>query len=307
MALYLVTGGCGFIGAQLCAALLARGDSVRVLDDLSTGRRDRLAAEVELIIGDVADAALLRQAMQGVAGCFHLAAIASVQRSVEDWPGVHRVNLGGTIAVFDAARAAGPVPVVYASSAAVYGDNPAIPLAEILPARPLTAYGADKYAAELHALAGWHVHHLPSTGLRIFNAYGPGQEPHSPYAGVIAIFAARLAAGQAITIHGDGGQARDFIYIDDVVRHLLAAMQAHPAAARVFNVCTGHATTILHLAQSLGGILGREPVLNAAPCRAGDILASVGDPTAAQAGLGLRADTTLAQGLQRLLAAPLSV
>lgn len=305
MALYLVTGGCGFIGAHLCAALLARGDSVRVLDDLSTGRRDRLAPEVELIVGDVADAGLLRQAMRGVAGCFHLAAIASVQRSVEDWPGAHRVNMGGTIAVFEAARVAGPVPVVYASSAAVYGDNPAVPLAETAPARPLTAYGADKYAAELHAVAGWHVHHLPSTGLRIFNAYGPGQEPGTPYAGVIAIFAARLAAGLPITIHGDGGQARDFVYIDDVIRHLLAAMQAHPTAARVFNVCTGRATTILELVYNLGLIMGARPVLHHVPRRSGDILASVGDPAAAQAALGLRAGVTLAQGLQMLLAAPM--
>ena len=151
MALYLVTGGCGFIGSHLADALVAAGHGVRILDDLSTGKRENAPHAAEIVVGDVADAAAVRRAMAGVAGCFHLAAIASVARSNEDWAGTHRVNLTGAINVFDAARAqaGGPVPVVYVSSAAVYGDNPNVPLAEDAATRPLTAYGADKLGCEL--------------------------------------------------------------------------------------------------------------------------------------------------------------
>jgi UDP-glucose 4-epimerase len=305
MALYLVTGGCGFIGSHLTDALLARGDDVRILDDLSTGRRENVPAGVEVMVGDVADAALVRRAMAGVAGCFHLAAIASVQRSVEDWLGAHRANLTGAIAVFDAARnAAGPdpVPVVYASSAAVYGDNAAVPLAETATTRPLTAYGADKYGCELHGHVGWHVHHVPNTGMRFFNVYGPRQDPKSPYSGVIAIFAERIAADTEIVINGDGLQVRDFVYVQDVVRHLMAAMQDHPPVARVFNVCTGQATTVLALAEAIGQVAGRVPKLRHGPGRPGDIRLSIGNPAAATAALGIQALTKLVAGLRPTLA-----
>jgi len=305
MALYLVTGGCGFIGSHLTDALLARGDSVRILDDLSTGRRDNVPANVEVMVGDVADAALVRRAMAGVAGCFHLAAIASVQRSVEDWLGAHRANLTGAIAVFDAARnAAGPnpIPVVYASSAAVYGDNADVPLAETATTRPLTAYGVDKYGCELHGYVGWHVHRVPSTGMRFFNVYGPRQDPKSPYSGVIAIFAERIAADTEIVINGDGLQVRDFVFVEDVVRHLMAAMQDHPPVARVFNVCTGQATTVLALAEAIGQVAGRVPKLRHGPGRPGDIRLSIGNPAAAITALGIQAKTTLVEGLRPTLA-----
>ena len=227
MAFWLVTGGCGFIGSHLVDALLARGDKVRVLDDLSTGRRSNLPGGVEVMVGDVADASAVARAMAGVDGCFHLAAVASVQRGNEDWLGTHRVNLTGTIAVFDAARTCnrkGPVPVVYASSAAVYGDNPDMPLSESAATAPLSAYGADKLGCELHGRVAWQVHKVPSTGFRFFNVYGPRQDPKSPYSGVIAIFADKVAENREITVNGDGGQVRDFVYVADVVRHLVAAM-----------------------------------------------------------------------------------
>lgn len=156
MAAYLVTGGCGFIGSHLVDALRADGHSVRILDDLSTGKRENVPAVEDIVIGDVADADVVKQAMDGMDGCFHLAAIASVQRSNEEWALTHRVNLTGTVNVFDAARSAkdgAPVPVVYASSAAVYGDNPAVPLSEDAEKCPLTAYGADKLGCEQHARA----------------------------------------------------------------------------------------------------------------------------------------------------------
>ncbi|MEA2755953.1 MAG: UDP-glucose 4-epimerase, partial [Aliidongia sp.] len=248
---YLVTGGCGFIGSHLVDSLLGDGHDVVVLDDLSSGRRENLDPRALLVVGDVADRAVTADAMAGVDGCFHLAAIASVARSNEDWLGTHRTNLTGAITLFDAARKPVPVPVVYASSAAVYGAADDFYLSEDSPTRPLTAYGADKLGCELHARVASHVHGIATTGLRLFNVYGPRQDPHSPYSGVISIFAERLAAGRPVTIHGDGLQTRDFIYVADVVGHLRAAMDRTRAGAAIYNVCTRHATSVLEIARIL--------------------------------------------------------
>ncbi|WP_158044218.1 NAD-dependent epimerase/dehydratase family protein [Skermanella pratensis] len=305
MAFWLVTGGCGFIGSHLVDALVARGDRVRVLDDLSTGRRSNLPPGVGLMVGDVADAAAVSRAMAGVDGCFHLAAVASVQRGNEDWLGTHRINLTGTVAVFDAARACnpcGPVPVVYASSAAVYGDNPDMPLAETAATAPLSAYGADKLGCELHGRVAWRVHGVPSTGFRFFNVYGPRQDPKSPYSGVIAIFADRVAGRREITVNGDGGQTRDFVYVSDVVRHLVAAMDGKPQGSAVYNVCTGRPTTVLELARIISRIGGVEPRIAHGPSRAGDIRESLGDPRRAAEAFGFTADTLVAEGLRETLA-----
>ena len=227
MSRFLVTGGAGFIGSHLCDALVRRGDTVRVLDDLSTGHRSNLPEGVELTVGDIADPDTALAATEGVDGCFHLAAIASVERGVNDWLGTHRANLTGTIAILDAIRRHGTrTPVVYASSAAVYGDCRTIPIPEAAERRPLSAYGADKYGCELHALTASHVHGIPTTGLRFFNVYGPRQDPRSPYSGVISIFCERILAGQPIRVYGDGAQTRDFIHVGDVVAALGAAMRA---------------------------------------------------------------------------------
>ena len=300
MALYLVTGGAGFIGSHLTDAILAQGHQVRVLDDLSTGKRENLDPRCDLQLGDVADAAAVRRAMQGVAGVFHLAAIASVQRSNEAWLETHRTNLSGTIAVLEAARDAGRVPMVYASSAAIYGDQGAGAIRETATPQPSTAYGADKYGSELHARIGFGVHGVPTLGCRFFNVYGPRQDPKSPYSGVISIFAARFAAGQGVTIHGDGGQTRDFVYVADVVRHLLAGMELlHQAPqAAVFNVCTGRATSVLDLAKTLAAVNGRPAALSFSAGRAGDIRESLGSPAAATAALGVRARMPLEEGLR---------
>jgi UDP-glucose 4-epimerase len=300
MATYLVTGGAGFIGSHLCDALLAAGHRVRVLDDLSTGKCSNLDARVELVVGDVGDVSAVAAAADGVEGIVHLAAIASVQRSTEDWAGTHRTNLTGTIHVFDAARKNGSIPVVYASSAAVYGNNPKLPLAEDSATKPLSAYGADKLGCELHAHVAGLVHGVPSAGFRFFNVFGPRQDPASPYSGVISIFAARVQKGQACTIQGDGGQARDFVYVADVVAALRKGLEAASVSAPVFNVGTGAATSVLDLALLLQRLARSNADPAFAPPRAGDIRLSLSDCTRLRA-LGWSPQTRLEAGLEATL------
>jgi UDP-glucose 4-epimerase len=306
LATYLVTGGAGFIGSHLCEALVGLGHRVRILDDLSTGRRDNCPRGAELLVGDVADATMVARACAGIDACFHLAAVASVQRGNEDWLGTHRVNLTGAVAVFDAARAAGSgkaVPVIYASSAAVYGDNPHIPLVEDAAVRPLSAYGADKLGCELHARVAGYVHGVPTVGFRFFNVYGPRQDPRSPYSGVISIFCDRFRRGAGVTVYGDGGQGRDFVYVGDVVRGLLAALPKANTEARVFNLSSGRLTTIRDLAATIARLCGAAPRIDFQPSRPGDIRYSQGNAAAALDALGWRAETALEEGLARTLAA----
>lgn len=296
MARILVTGGCGFIGAHLCAALSARGDQLRVLDDLSTGHEAKLPHGTEFLLGDINRTADLAEALDGVDACFHLAAIASVERAVQDWPGTHRTNLSATIGLFDIARRRA-IPVVYASSAAVYGQGDAQPLEEDAPRRPLSSYGADKLGCEQHARVAGLVHGVPSIGLRFFNVYGPGQDPASPYSGVISIFCDRLARGLPINIFGDGRQTRDFVFVQDVVRALIAALPRASLAAPVVNVCTGTAVTIQGLAQMIASINGMPLDIRWQPARAGEIPHSVGSPARARTLLGLGLPVPLRDGL----------
>lgn len=300
MARFLVTGGCGFIGSHLVESLLADGHGVVVLDDLSSGTRDNVPDQTEIIVGDVRSAESVRGAMRGVDGCFHLAAVASLQQSFEDWPGTSATNLGGTVNVLDAARrlkTGRPVPVVYASSAAVYGDNPDLPLRETASTRPLSAYGADKRACELHGHVAGHLHGVPNVGLRFFNVYGPRQDPSSPYSGVISIFADRLRKHEPLAVFGDGEQTRDFIFVADVVRHLRAAMQRADTSAAVYNVCAGTATSINDLARRMAAIIGNSPDIRHQAARPGDIRASIGDPSRARETLGVSSEVALTDGL----------
>ncbi len=307
---YLITGGAGFIGSHLADALLAAGHTVRVLDDFSTGRVENVDPRCEVIRGDVCDPKMVQRAMLGTSGCFHLAAIASVARGNEDWLGTHRVNLGGTITVLDAARHLAGVPVVYASSAAVYGRTSGI-ADEAMPTAPLTAYGADKRGSELHARAGTLVHGVPTLGFRFFNVFGPRQDPNSPYSGVISIFAKKIASGEPIQIHGTGRQTRDFIYVGDIVAFLLAGMRALRAGrdveaeigAPALNACTGRETSVADLAHTIGRLLGCEPQIHHGPPRPGDIERSVGAPARAESLLGMTARTELSEGLALTLAA----
>jgi UDP-glucose 4-epimerase len=318
----LVTGGAGFIGSHLVDSLLADGFKVRVLDDLSSGRRGNLDARAELVIGDVADRAGVRTAMAGITGVFHLAAVASVARGNEDWLGTHRTNQSGTIAILEAARMeamgkARAVPVIYASSAAVYGDTGQEAAHERMVPNPETAYGADKLGSELHARVGSRIHGVPNVGLRFFNVYGPRQDPASPYSGVISIFARKAAERATITLHGDGAQTRDFVHVSDVVRHLRAAMglllSKHATAGNgaafstVLNVCTGRAVSIRELALMLGRLHRGVPRTEHSLARPGDIRHSRGQWHTAEAILGLRATVALEDGLTTLMCTDLDV
>ncbi|MEZ5756370.1 MAG: NAD-dependent epimerase/dehydratase family protein [Paracoccaceae bacterium] len=302
MAEYLITGGCGFVGSHLADALLARGNRVVVLDNMSTGKRGNLDAAVRVIEGDVSDPAAVSEAIRGCAGVFHLAGIASVAYCNEHWREGHLTNQTGSVTVFEAAARAGRIPVVYTSSAAVYGDTGAGPIAETRPTRPLTAYGADKLGSELHGRIAQGVHGLSTVGFRPFNIYGPRQDPSSAYSGVISIFNDRLGRGLPVTVFGDGLQTRDFVFVADVVAFLLAGMaHADKVAGQVFNICTGRTTTLLDLIAILGRLHGITPEVRHEAARLGDIRDSLGDPAQARAMLGVRADVPLEAGLAVLL------
>lgn len=304
----LVTGGCGFIGSHLSHALAAAGHTVRILDNLSTGKRENAPASAEVIVGDIVDTDAVSRAIQGIDGIFHLAAVASVQQCNEAWLASHRTNLTGTITLFEAAAKAesGPIPVIYASSAAVYGDNGNLPLSEDSATLPLTSYGQDKLSAEHYARIGAQLHHLPSVGLRFFNVYGPGQNPHSPYSGVISRFIDAAQNGGNVTFFGDGEQTRDFIFVGDIValcmdslQHLLA--QKQPRAHAVLNGATGVATSLRTLLDTIESITGHRVDRIFAEARAGDIRHSRGNPARAKQLLGFHARTSLEQGLRSIL------
>jgi UDP-glucose 4-epimerase len=302
MSRYLVTGGAGFIGSHLTTALLRAGHQVRVLDDLSSGPRPTDPA-LEFLEGDVADAALVRHAVTDCAGVFHLAAITSESRCREGWSRANQVNQGGTIAVLDAARAAGCIPVCYASSAAIYGDQGPRAIQEGARPRPHGHLGADKLGAEQQAALAFAQHGVPNLGLRIFHAYGPRAEGHRR--DVVAIFAARILAGQVITLHGDGQQVRDFIHVSDVVRHFFAGMQRlqlQPQALAL-NLCTGRGTTIRGLADQMGVVAARVPLVQFGPRRPHDLRTLLGDPNEAIHVLGTEATTELETGLRSLFPA----
>ena len=299
----LVTGGCGFIGSHVVDALMAAGHAPVVLDDLSTGKRSNVPDSIPVIEGTIEDSAAVSRAIAGCGAVVHLAAIASVQKCNETWAESHAVNVTGTVKVLEAARDAGRIPVVYASSAAIYGDNANTPLTEREMPAPLTAYGVDKYGSELHAGVAGRIHGVPTFGLRFFNVFGPRQDPSSPYSGVISIFASRFASGQGVAIHGDGGQVRDFVYVGDVVAHILAALKAADVSAPVANVCTGIPTTVLGLAETLKSMTGNRGEIVFGPARAGDIRVSIGNPEQATHRMGVRAEVSLEEGLRHLLQA----
>lgn len=295
----VVTGGCGFIGSHLAEALIASGNDVTILDNLSTGKQSNAPSKAEVIVGDVADSKLVNDLVGKADLVFHLAAVASVELCEREVESSHRTNFIGTKNVLDAAAASPKKPmVVYASSAAVYGDNPNLPLSEDAETAPLGNYGKDKLAGEQYATEK----NIPSVGLRFFNVFGPRQDPKSPYSGVISIFTDRALTGQGITYFGDGEQTRDFIYVGDIVKLLLAASK-HKGSPAVANGCTGKATSLKQLVSVISGIVKESPVTSNAMARAGDIRHSLGNPAQAEKLFGFKAATSLKDGLTALIKA----
>ena len=303
---FLVTGGAGFIGSHIAEELLRRKHQVRVLDNFSTGKSENLGfasnpRDLEVIDGDIREPDTVVQAALGVDGIFHEAALVSVPASIEQPRLGFDSNARGTFNVFEAARNTGVRRVVFASSAAVYGDNPTLPLGETATPRPLSPYGLDKlYAEQLgtlyHSLYGREI-----VGLRYFNVFGPRQDPGSAYSGVISIFVNRLTAGLAPVIYGDGLQTRDFVYVADVVDANLRAMFEDYRGFRVFNVGTGRPTSLTELLSQLQELTGVSVEPEYADARPGDIRHSVADIALIQRELGYAPSRNLSEGLSLLL------
>lgn len=301
----LVTGGAGFIGSHLVDALLASGRSVRVLDNFSTGKRDNLPLHderLDVLEGNVADADCVLAAMQGCAAVAHLAAVASVQASVDDPVATHRSNFIGTLNVCEAMRIHGVKRVLFSSSAAVYGQNgEGAAIDEDTPKAPLTPYASDKLASEYYLDFYRRQHGLEPVVFRFFNIYGPRQDPSSPYSGVISIFTERAAKGLPISVFGDGEQTRDFVYIDDLVGVLVQALNAASVEVGPVNVGLNQATTLLQLLHAIGEVLGGLPEIAHLPARAGDIRHSRADNARLLRRYGLERTTSMLTGLGRLL------
>jgi UDP-glucose 4-epimerase len=305
MAQYLVTGGAGFIGSHLCRRLLADGHAVRVIDDLSSGQRDNLADiidEVELVVGDLRDEALLDKVLRGVDYALHHAAVASVQTSVERPLFEQEVNAVGTLRFFEAARRAGVGRVVFAASAAAYGNNPTVPKREQMIPEPESPYAISKVMGEYYARVYSQLYGLQVVCLRYFNVFGPRQDPSSPYSGVISIFAERMLKGEAPVIFGDGGQSRDFVYVDNIVEANMHACTTPEAAGRLYNIGCERSVSILELVTALNEILGTalDPVFN--PARQGDVRVSLADIAQARTQLGYEPIVHFAEGLQQTVA-----
>ena len=308
----LVTGGAGFIGSHIVEELLRGGNTVRVLDNFSSGRRENLEAfrgspgsstrrgDLEILEGDLRDATAVQAAVQDVELVFHLAAFVSVPQSMADPETCFAINVGGTVTLLEASRQSGVRKVVISSSTAVYGDTNVFPTTEETPLLPLSPYALSKQVNELYACFYTRTLGLPVTALRYYNVYGPRQRPDSDYAAAIPIFVRKLVAGEPITIHGDGKQSRDFIFVEDVVRANLLAAESE-AAGEAFNICTGRETDLLTLLEELSEISPRQPEVRFEAPRPGDIYRSVGSPEKAAGVLGFRAETSLAKGLAQTI------
>jgi UDP-glucose 4-epimerase len=301
----LVTGGAGFIGHHLVGALLDRGDEVVVLDDLSTGDMARLAAvvpRIRFVSGSILDPDALRPAVESCEVVFHLAAIASVARSLENPVLTTQVNVIGSIEVMLAAAAHGVRRVVFASSSAVYGVPETLPCREDFRAQPESPYGAGKLAAE-HDLRSLGSHHgVETNSLRFFNVFGPGQDPASEYAAVIPRFITAVLEGRRPVVFGDGSATRDFIYVGDVIRAMLLASSRDTAPGITCNVASGRSTSLLALVSAIASATGTDVEPDFAPPRSGDIPHSVADVRRARESLGFAAEVAFDEGIRRTVA-----
>jgi nucleoside-diphosphate-sugar epimerase len=303
MASYLVTGGAGFIGSHLTDELVRRGHRVRVVDNFVSGKRQNLAhvPGVEVLEGDLADAAVARRAVAGVDVVLHQAAIPSVPRSVEDPLTSHRANIDATLHVLLASRDAGVRRVVYAGSSSAYGDTPTLPKVESMPTAPLSPYALQKLVGEQYGRLFAQLYGVETVSIRYFNVFGPRQDPSSPYSGVISRFIAAVAAGRAPIIYGDGEQTRDFTYVANVVDGVLRACEASHVAGEVINVATGSRISINDLFRAVRDLTGARIEPTYAPVRAGDVRDSQADISKARRLLAYEPRVGFEEGLKKTL------
>jgi len=306
VSLYLVTGGAGFIGSSLARALVSRGDRVRIIDNLSSGKRENLADiadRVELVVADILDEEALGRVMEGVEVVLHHAAIPSVPKSMAEPLENHAANATGTLRVLERARQAKVRRLVYAASSAAYGDAPGLPKVETMPPAPISPYGGSKLAGEQYMQIYAHAYGVETVCLRYFNVFGARQDPQSEYAAEIPKFITAALAGRTPRIFGDGTQSRDFCHIDNVIEANFKAATANAAAVsgRVFNIGCGQATDLNQSVALIGDILGRKIEPTHEPERAGDIKHSYADISAAKRQLGYTASVSFAEGLRRTI------
>lgn len=303
MSEYLVTGGAGFIGSHIVDELLKRGETVRVLDNLATGKRENLAhclENIDFVEGDIRDLETCHRACEGVDYVLHQAALGSVPRSIEDPLTSHEVNVTGTVKMLLAARDAGVKRFVYAASSSTYGDHPGLPKVEDRIGNPLSPYAVTKYADELYAQVFGRCYGVETVGLRYFNVFGPRQDPYSQYAAVIPLFVSALLRGKAPTINGDGEQTRDFTFVGNAVSaNLLACAAGSEAAGEVFNVACNERTSLNTLYKRLQELLGTQIAAQYGPPRSGDVRDSLADITKARRLLGYGECVMFDEGLMR--------
>jgi UDP-N-acetylglucosamine/UDP-N-acetyl-alpha-D-glucosaminouronate 4-epimerase len=304
MSLYLITGVAGFIGSSLAEALVARGETVRGIDNLSTGKLanlDRIKESIDFREVDLADRGALSQACEGVDFVLHQAAIASVPRSIEDPEYSHTANINGTLNILQAAREQRVKRLVYAASSSAYGNQPGQPRVETMSPMPVSPYAVQKLTGEYYLQAWYEVYGLETVSLRYFNIFGPKQDPSSPYSGVLARFIMQMLKGQTPTIFGDGEQARDFTFVDNVVAANLAACDApvNKVGGRVFNVGCGQQFSLNQTYGLLQELLDFHQPAQYGPARAGDVHASLADIRAAQEAFGYRPEIRYEEGLAK--------
>lgn len=300
---YLVTGGAGFIGSHIVAALLQRGDQVRVLDNFSTGSRANLAGhpDIDLIVGDIRDTEAVGRAVKGMDYIIHQAALVSVTQSMAEPLTTHHINVDGTLNILTAALAHNVKRVVMASSCAVYGDNDDLPLRETSLPKPMSPYAASKLIGEVYCQMFSRAYGLSTVCLRYFNVYGPRQDPDGEYAAVIPKFAQRMKNNQAPIIYGEGTQTRDFVHVGDIVRANLRSCECDAAIGQIFNVASGSRTSLLNLIDAMNNLLGTDIKGEHAPARDGDIKHSLGDATLIATALGFKPDISLVDGLRTIV------
>lgn len=303
MSLYLVSGGAGFIGSHLACELARRGERVRVVDNLSTGKRKNLdvVAGAEFIEGDLADLDVARRAVQGVDHVLHQAAIPSVPRSVNDPITSNRSNIDATLNILVAARDAGVKRLVYAGSSSAYGDTPTLPKHEDMTASPLSPYALQKLVGEQYCQMFTRLYGFETVTIRYFNVFGPRQDPSSPYSGVISLFISALVDGRRPTIYGDGEQTRDFTYVANVVDGVLRACQAPGAAGETINVATGGRISLNQLFAELRALTAASVDPIYADPRPGDVKHSQADISKARRLLGYEPHVPFGEGLKRTL------